>query len=38
MMPKPFNTVGIFYRNFAQITDAEVQQLLRLAQRTKAAA
>jgi predicted phosphoribosyltransferase len=38
MMPRPFNAVGIFYRNFAQITDAEVQRLLRSAQRTKAAA
>jgi len=38
MMPSPFNAVGIFYRNFEQITDAEVQQLLRSSQRTKAAA
>lgn len=38
MMPEPFNAVGVFYRNFAQTTDAEVQRLLRLAQRTKIAA
>ena len=38
MMPEPFNAVGVFYRNFPQITDAEVQQLLRPIQQTKAAA
>lgn len=38
MMPEPFYAVGILYRNFAQTTDAEVQQLLRKAQQTKAAA
>lgn len=38
MTPEPFNAVGVFYRNFAQTTDAEVQQLLRQSQRTKIAA
>ena len=28
-MPEPFNAIGVFYRNFPQISDAEVQQLLR---------
>ena len=37
--PEPFNAVGLWYRDFTQTTDAEVQQLLRLAaQQTKAAA
>ena len=36
--PEPFNAVGLWYRNFSQTTDAEVQQLLRRARRTKAAA
>ena len=34
MMPEPFNAVDIFYRNFAQTTDAEVQQLLRQTARS----
>lgn len=38
VMPEPFNAVGRFYRNFAQTTDAEVQQLLRQVRLTKAAA
>jgi putative phosphoribosyl transferase len=38
MMPEPFNAVGVFYLNFAQITDAEVQALLRQAVQTKIAA
>jgi predicted phosphoribosyltransferase len=38
MMPEPFNAVGTFYRNFPQITDAEVQQLLKQVQQTKIAA
>ena len=37
-MPEPFNSIGVFYRNFPQITDAEVQQLLRQVQQTKIAA
>ena len=36
--PKPFTAVGLWYRNFSQTTDAEVQELLRKAQQTKAAA
>jgi len=36
--PEPFNAVGLWYRNFSQTTDAEVQQLLRRARQTKAAA
>ena len=36
--PEPFNAVGLWYRDFSQTTDAEVQQLLRRAQQTKAAA
>ena len=36
--PEPFQAVGLWYRNFSQTTDAEVQQLLRMAQQTKAAA
>jgi predicted phosphoribosyltransferase len=36
--PEPFNAVGLWYRNFSQTTDAEVQQLLREAQQAKAAA
>lgn len=36
--PEPFNAVGLWYRNFSQTTDAEVQQLLKKAQHTKAAA
>ena len=38
MMPEPFNAVGVFYRNFPQTTDAEVQGLLRQALQTKIAA
>ena len=38
MMPEPFNAVGVFYRNFPQTTDAEVQLLLRQALETKIAA
>lgn len=38
MMPEPFNAVGVFYRNFAQITDAEVQVLLKQALQTRIAA
>ena len=38
MMPEPFNAVGVFYRNFPQTTDAEVQVLLRQALQTKLAA
>lgn len=36
--PEPFNAVGLWYRDFSQTTDAEVQQLLRRAQQTMAAA
>ena len=36
--PEPFNAVGLWYRNFSQTTDAEVQELLSRAQQTKAAA
>ena len=36
--PEPFNAVGLWYRNFSQTTDAEVQQLLKKAQQRKAAA
>lgn len=36
--PEPFHAVGLWYRDFSQTTDAEVQQLLRKAQQTKAAA
>ena len=36
--PEPFNAVGLWYRDFSQTTDAEVQQLLRRAQQTKVAA
>ncbi|HEX7333034.1 MAG TPA: phosphoribosyltransferase [Pyrinomonadaceae bacterium] len=36
--PEPFRAVGLWYRDFSQTTDAEVQQLLRKAQHTKAAA
>ncbi len=36
--PEPFTAVGLWYRNFSQTTDAEVQQLLRKAQETRAAA
>lgn len=36
--PEPFNAVGLWYRDFSQTTDAEVQQFLRKAQHTKAAA
>lgn len=37
--PEPFHAVGLWYRDFTQTTDAEVQHLLRLAaQQTKAAA
>lgn len=36
--PEPFRAVGIWYRNFSQTTDAEVQQLLRKAEQTKVAA
>ena len=36
--PVPFRAVGLWYRDFSQTTDAEVQQLLRRAQQTKAAA
>jgi putative phosphoribosyl transferase len=36
--PEPFRAVGLWYRNFAQTTDAEVQQLLARAQQIKAAA
>lgn len=36
--PEPFNAVGLWYRDFAQTTDAEVQQLLTKAQQIKAAA
>jgi len=37
--PEPFNAVGMWYRDFKQTTDAEVQHLLRLAaKQTKAAA
>lgn len=38
LRPEPFNAVGVFYRNFAQTTDAEVQQLLRQTLQTKIAA
>ena len=37
-MPEPFQAVGLWYRNFSQTTDAEVQQLLSKAQQAKAAA
>ncbi|HEX5883579.1 MAG TPA: phosphoribosyltransferase [Pyrinomonadaceae bacterium] len=36
--PEPFHAVGLWYRNFSQTTDAEVQQLLKKAQQRKAAA
>lgn len=36
--PEPFHAVGLWYRDFSQTTDTEVQQLLRKAQQTKAAA
>ena len=36
--PEPFNAVGLWYRDFSQTTDAEVQRLLRKAQQTKVAA
>lgn len=36
--PEPFEAVGLWYRNFHQTTDAEVQQLLEMAQQTRAAA
>ena len=36
--PEPFRAVGVWYRNFSQTTDAEVQQLLRKAEQTRAAA
>lgn len=36
--PEPFNAVGLWYRNFSQTTDVEVQQLLRKAKQTRAAA
>jgi predicted phosphoribosyltransferase len=36
--PEPFRAVGLWYRDFSQTTDAEVQQLLSKAQQTKAAA
>lgn len=36
--PEPFNAVGMWYRDFSQTTDAEVQRLLRRARQTKAAA
>lgn len=36
--PEPFHAVGLWYRDFSQTTDAEVQQLLRRAQQTQAAA
>jgi putative phosphoribosyl transferase len=38
MMPEPFNAIDVFYRNFAQVTDAEVQRFLRQAVQTKIAA
>lgn len=36
--PEPFRAVGLWYRDFSQTTDAEVQQLLTKAQQTKVAA
>ena len=36
--PKPFRAVGLWYRDFSQTTDAEVQQLLRKAEQTRVAA
>ena len=36
--PEPFHAVGLWYREFPQTTDEEVQQLLRRAQQRKAAA
>ena len=36
--PEPFKAVGLWYRDFSQTTDAEVQQLLRKARDRKAAA
>ncbi|HEU4510831.1 MAG TPA: phosphoribosyltransferase [Pyrinomonadaceae bacterium] len=36
--PEPFRAVGLWYRDFSQTTDAEVQQLLRKAPQTRAAA
>lgn len=36
--PEPFRAVGLWYRNFAQTTDAEVQRLLARARERKAAA
>ena len=36
--PEPFRAVGLWYRDFSQTTDAEVQQLLSKAQQSKAAA
>ena len=38
IMPEPFKAVGLWYRDFSQTTDAEVQQLLRRAHQAKAAA
>ena len=35
LTPKPFHSVGQYYRNFAQTTDEEVKTLLRLAWRRK---
>lgn len=36
--PEPFRAVGLWYRDFSQTTDEEVQQLLRKAEQRKAAA
>lgn len=36
--PEPFRAVGVWYRNFSQTTDAEVQQLLKKAEQIRAAA
>lgn len=36
--PEPFNAVGLWYRDFSQTNDVEVQQLLKKAQQTKVAA
>lgn len=38
VMPEPFNAIGRFYRNFAQPTEAELQQLLSRTGLLKAAA
>lgn len=38
MTPEPFKAIGILYRNFAETTDAEVQQLLSQTWHAKAAA